>query len=176
MAPRLSWMPCKLAKLPLQTHRMRRTAFYPSCMGFIAIQEEQASIISLSFVDEEAPLAGQPSELLDAAALQLQQYFQGERHRFDLPIAPRGTAFQQRVWCALREIPYGETRSYKQIAEAIGQPAAARAIGMANNKNPLLIITPCHRVIGADGRLVGFGAGLPRKAALLQIEGYPKFY
>jgi len=83
---------------------------------------------------------------------------------------PRGTVFQKQVWKALLEIPYGETRSYKQIAEAIGNPKAVRAVGMANNRNPLLIVVPCHRVIGANGKLVGYGAGLDKKEFLLRLE------
>ena len=87
-----------------------------------------------------------------------------------MPLNPRGTDFQRAVWAALREIPYGETRSYGEIAAAVGKPKAARAVGGANNKNPILILTPCHRVIGAGGALVGFGAGLPMKEALLALE------
>ena len=89
---------------------------------------------------------------------------------FDLPIHMEGTAFQQQVWTALCDIPYGETRSYKQIAESIGNPKAVRAVGMANNRNPLLIVVPCHRVIGTDGKLVGYGAGIEKKEFLLRLE------
>jgi methylated-DNA-[protein]-cysteine S-methyltransferase len=102
---------------------------------------------------------------------QLREYFEGERRVFDLPLAPRGTAFQERVWRALRAIPFGKTRSYAAIAAAIGQPSAMRAVGAANGKNPIAIIVPCHRVIGADGSLTGFGGGLPRKRWLLRHEG-----
>ena len=94
----------------------------------------------------------------------------GERKKFDLPLNPKGTDFQKQVWKILCEIPYGETRSYKQIAEAIGNPKAVRAVGMANHRNPLLIVVPCHRVIGADGKLVEYGAGLDKKEFLLQLE------
>ena len=104
------------------------------------------------------------------AAEQLDAYFAGRRHRFDLPMAPPGTDFQQRVWSQLREIPYGETRSYGQLAESLGQPGAARAVGLANGANPLSIVVPCHRVIGADGSLTGFGGGIDRKRFLLDLE------
>lgn len=105
-----------------------------------------------------------------AAARQLQEYFAGTRREFDLPRDASGTAFQQQAWDALRRIPYGTTRSYQQQAAAIGRPAAVRAIGTANGKNPLSIIVPCHRVIGANGGLTGYGGGLPAKQWLLQHE------
>jgi methylated-DNA-[protein]-cysteine S-methyltransferase len=102
---------------------------------------------------------------------QLHEYFAGTRSTFDLPLVPVGTEFQLRAWQALRKIPFGETRSYKQQAEAIGRPTAVRAIGAANGKNPLPIVVPCHRVIGADGSLTGFGGGLAAKRFLLELEG-----
>jgi methylated-DNA-[protein]-cysteine S-methyltransferase len=101
---------------------------------------------------------------------QLESYFCGNRLSFDLPLDPVGSEFQIKVWRALCRIPYGETRSYGQIARAIGQPGAARAVGLANNHNPLPIVVPCHRVIGADGSLTGYGGGLPRKRKLLDLE------
>lgn len=104
------------------------------------------------------------------AARQVTEYLRGERAEFDLPLAPRGTAFQQRVWDALRQIPPGETRSYGEIAAVVGQPSASRAVGAANGRNPLIIVVPCHRVVGADGTLTGYGAGLPRKRWLLDHE------
>jgi methylated-DNA-[protein]-cysteine S-methyltransferase len=104
------------------------------------------------------------------AVEQLGAYFAGERQSFDLDLAPVGTAFQLRVWQALRSIPYGETRSYGQLAAEIGRPGASRAVGAANGSNPLSIVVPCHRVIGADGSLTGFGGGLPRKKWLLEME------
>ncbi|HIX39461.1 methylated-DNA--[protein]-cysteine S-methyltransferase [uncultured Desulfovibrio sp.] len=108
--------------------------------------------------------------LLREAAGQIAAYFAGRLRRFDLPLHPAGTPFQQRVWAALREIPYGETRSYKDIAQAVGSPRAFRAVGMANHKNPLLLVTPCHRVIAADGALRGFACGLECKSFLLRFE------
>ena len=108
--------------------------------------------------------------LLDCAIAELTAYLAGERREFDLPLAPAGTAFQQSVWSALRTIPYGETASYGQIAARIGNPKSCRAVGMANNRNPLPIFIPCHRVIGADGSLIGYGGGLAVKQWLLELE------
>jgi len=113
--------------------------------------------------------AGHP--LLDVLSVQLDEYFAGERHHFDLPLAPEGTDFQRTVWHALARIPYGDTCSYAQLANTIGQPSAVRAVGAANGRNPIPIILPCHRVIGADGALTGFGGGLPTKRFLLELEG-----
>ena len=108
--------------------------------------------------------------LLREAAAQLREYFTGTRRAFTLPLAPVGTEFQQRVWKALRTIPCGETRTYKQIAEQIGRNRAYRAVGMANNRNPIAILIPCHRVIGHDGRLTGYAGGLGIKERLLDLE------
>ncbi|WP_427184558.1 methylated-DNA--[protein]-cysteine S-methyltransferase [Bordetella bronchialis] len=113
--------------------------------------------------------AGDPT--LCEAERQLAEYFSGKRDRFDLPLAFTGTAFQKKVWNALLEIPYGETRSYRGIAERIGHANAVRAVGAANGRNPLSIVAPCHRVIGASGGLTGFAGGLQAKAALLALEG-----
>ena len=105
------------------------------------------------------------------AARQLRAYFAGELRRFRLPLDLQGTPFQLRVWRELERIPYGETRSYRQIAEAVGAPRAVRAVGAANGANPIPIVVPCHRVIGAGGKLVGYGGGLPLKKRLLELEG-----
>ncbi|MBB6170002.1 methylated-DNA-[protein]-cysteine S-methyltransferase [Nocardiopsis mwathae] len=102
---------------------------------------------------------------------QLAAYFAGELTAFDLPLAPRGTEFQLRVWRELTTIPYGRTTSYGAIAAALGRPTASRAVGMANGRNPISIIVPCHRVVGADGSLTGYASGLPRKRHLLRLEG-----
>ncbi len=110
--------------------------------------------------------------LLQEAARQLAAYFAGRLRRFELPLRPAGTPFEQRVWAALREIPYGQVRSYGAIAARIGSPKAARAVGRANHGNPLPIVIPCHRVIGASGALTGYGGGLPIKEYLLRLEGY----
>lgn len=109
--------------------------------------------------------------LLQAAHAQLQEYFAGERQDFDLPLAPQGTDFQRQVWHMLASIPYGQTISYAQLAQRVGKPTATRAVGAANGRNPLPIVLPCHRVIGADGSLTGFGGGLPTKHYLLKLEG-----
>ena len=105
------------------------------------------------------------------AAAELEEYFCGQREVFTVPLSPHGTAFQLSVWAALRDIPYGQTRSYGQIAAAVGRPRAARAVGMANHGNPLLIFTPCHRVVGKGGALTGFACGLEVKRRLLELEG-----
>jgi methylated-DNA-[protein]-cysteine S-methyltransferase len=104
------------------------------------------------------------------AARQLEEYFAGTRTRFDLPLAPVGTPFQRQVWEALQAIPYGQTVSYGQLADRLGRPAAARAVGFANGHNPISIIVPCHRVVGSNGDLTGYGGGLERKRRLLDFE------
>jgi methylated-DNA-[protein]-cysteine S-methyltransferase len=106
----------------------------------------------------------------DDVRIQLGEYFAGRRKRFELPLHPKGSPFQLRVWTALRAIPYGETTSYGELAASIGAPGAARAVGLANGQNPISIVVPCHRVIGADGSLTGFGGGLPAKRFLLGLE------
>jgi methylated-DNA-[protein]-cysteine S-methyltransferase len=109
-------------------------------------------------------------DVLAPVARQLAEYFAGERTRFELALAPHGTPFQQKVWLALRDIPYGRTTTYGALAAELGQPTASRAVGLANGRNPLAVIVPCHRVIGANGALTGFGGGLPRKRWLLDHE------
>jgi methylated-DNA-[protein]-cysteine S-methyltransferase len=101
---------------------------------------------------------------------ELREYFDGRRRQFETPLAMHGSEFERRVWEALREIPYGETVSYGELARSLGQPSAARAVGLANGRNPIAVIVPCHRVIGADGSLTGYGGGLERKRALLELE------
>jgi len=115
------------------------------------------------FVKIETPL-------IKKAAAQIEEYLNGKRKKFSLPLALRGTPFQMDVWRALQTIPYGETRSYKEIAELIHRPKAVRAVGMANHRNPISIIVPCHRVIGHNGSLTGYGGGLPLKRRLLELE------
>ncbi|MGA2455377.1 MAG: methylated-DNA--[protein]-cysteine S-methyltransferase [Solirubrobacteraceae bacterium] len=105
-----------------------------------------------------------------AVAAQLHEYFDGQRVAFDVPVQLHGTPFERRVWHALRDIPYGETASYGEVARRIGRPTAARAVGLANGRNPIAVIVPCHRVIGADGTLTGYGGGLERKRLLLELE------
>jgi len=112
----------------------------------------------------------QRDEIIERAVAQFDEYFSGERRMFDIPIQPGGTPFQQNVWEKLLSIPYGETRSYKQVAQMACSPKAYRAVGMANNKNPIMIIIPCHRVVGADGSLTGYAGGLDMKKGLLDLE------
>lgn len=134
----------------------------------LTLQADEAAVTAIRF---GAGGARDASPLLDAAEAQLREYFAGERRTFDLPLAPHGTAFQQRVWAALRAIPYGETRTYGELAAAIDSPNASRAVGMANHRNPIPIIIPCHRVIGANGTLTGYAGGLEVKRKLLALEG-----
>lgn len=109
--------------------------------------------------------------VLVEARRQLSEYFEGQRQRFELPLSPRGTDFQRAVWTTLADIPYGGTWSYRDLAQRLGRPTATRAVGAANGRNPLPVVLPCHRVIGADGSLTGFGGGLPTKRWLLELEG-----
>lgn len=120
--------------------------------------------VSYDFPEGETPLTAQ-------AAAELEEYFDRRRKAFTVPLSPHGTQFQLAVWKALRDIPYGQTRTYGEIAAAMGRPRAARAVGMANHDNPLLIFTPCHRVVGKDGALTGFSCGLEIKRRLLELEG-----
>lgn len=142
-----------------------------SPIGPLTLAEGDGCITHLLFGPDVPPgYAEGQSELLSRCALELDEYFAGKRREFDLPLAPAGTPFQQRVWAALRDIPYGETRTYKDIAIAAGCPRGFRAVGMANHNNPISIIVPCHRVVGADGKLTGYGGGLETKAYLLELE------
>ena len=147
---------------------------YPSPLGTIRIVENDAAIVRLALRPSAAPPADtvqQETPLLREAARQLDEYFARQRSAFDLPLAPQGTPFQQKVWQTLRQIPYGQTRAYKEIAAAIGCPKGCRAVGLANNRNPIAILVPCHRVVGADGKLVGYAGGLELKEKLLKLEG-----
>jgi len=138
----------------------------------LRIVADDAGIRAIEFSPGTAT-TGRPNErnpLLMETERQLRAYFSGDLRRFDLPLDLAGTPFQQRVWEELRKIPYGETRSYLQLACNLGAPAAVRAVGAANGANPVPIIVPCHRVIGASGKLVGYGGGLPLKRRLLALE------
>jgi methylated-DNA-[protein]-cysteine S-methyltransferase len=146
----------------------------PSPIGPLTLVGDDAGLHGVYF---EGARAGALSEtcVLDSRPLreairQLEEYFAGRRTAFDLSLSPHGTAFQRRVWNALAEIPFGDTWSYAAVAQRIGAPTAARAVGAANGKNPLPIVVPCHRVIGADGSLTGYGGGLERKRQLLALE------
>lgn len=138
-------------------------------MGTITLTEEDCALTGLHF-GKQSLAEERETPLLEEARIQLSQYFQGQRRVFDLPLQLKGTPFQRAVWQALVEIPYGETRSYGEIATAIGRPKATRAVGMANHVNPLAIVVPCHRVIGKNGSLTGYAGGLDFKRYLLNLE------
>ena len=156
---------------PALTH-----TFVDSPVGPLLLVARGSELTRLHFVSGRKPAevpAGSSKTTPGCAASreQLTEYFAGRRARsFDIPLALEGTAFQRRVWTALGEIPYGETISYGELARRIGQPTAVRAVGLANGSNPIAIIVPCHRVIGANGTLTGYGGGLPTKARLLDLE------
>ena len=146
-----------------------------SPLGKILLARNSAGLRHIDFQEEEDPLlpgAGwfNAQEGFDEVLAQLRAYFSGELRHFDLSLAPEGTPFQLQVWAALQTIPYGETISYAALANKVGRPRAARAVGAANGKNPLPIVIPCHRVIGSDGRLTGYAGGLHLKEALLSLE------
>lgn len=148
---------------------MKSRYHYETPVGTVCIEENGTAVTGLYFSSERS---GDEKEtpLLKEAHRQLMEYFEKKRKNFELPLMPEGTDFQKKVWEALRTIPYGETRSYGEIARQIGNEKACRAVGGANNKNPIMIFIPCHRVIGADGSMVGFGGGLPAKKYMLKLE------
>lgn len=152
---------------------MEMIMYLDTQFGRLGITGDQTEITRIFVADDrkEAEYEERETPLLLKAAEQLREYLAGQRRDFALPLRPQGTAFQKKVWQALTKIPYGETRSYKEIAEMADSPKGFRAVGMANNRNPIMIVIPCHRVIGADGSLVGYGGGLPMKKGLLALEG-----
>ncbi len=138
----------------------------------LRLEANDAALTAIRFhAGRSAGCDAEAGPLLMEAASQLRAYFEGRRRDFNLPLDPAGTEFQKRVWAELRKIPFGETRSYSEIARALGSPNYVRAVGAANGANPIPIVIPCHRVIGADGDLVGYGGGLELKRRLLEIEG-----
>jgi methylated-DNA-[protein]-cysteine S-methyltransferase len=152
------------------------TSLYASPVGTLTLVSDGAALAGLYFENHKrggAPADAKPGndQIIDRARRALDAYFNTGARSFDLPLAPRGTPFQQRVWRALSQIPYGETVSYGALARSIGAPAAVRAVGAAVGRNPLSIIVPCHRVVGADGALTGFAGGVERKRQLLAQEG-----
>lgn len=156
---------------------LQQISEYPYCfcetpLGLIRIEENRYGITSLRFADDktETTLVNENSIYLADVKVQISEYFTKNRKTFDVPLSITGSEFQKKVWSSVRNILYGETRSYKQIAEAVGNKDAARAVGMANNRNPILIIIPCHRVVGKDGKLVGYAGGVDRKQYLLEME------
>lgn len=144
-------------------------AIYESPFGPIRMDYEGEVLVRLRTV-EPTVQTGERTELTDRAMAQLREYFSGQRKQFELHYELRGTEFQKKVWAALEAIPYGQTRSYREIAQAVGNPKAVRAVGAANGKNPMWIVVPCHRVIGADGGLTGYAGGVELKRALLELE------
>jgi len=144
---------------------------YESPFGIIKIGSDGSAITYVKLLNDNNRIGEKTSDnLTDKTAKQLDEYFSGKRLSFNLPLNPQGTDFQRSVWNALCVVPYGETKSYKQIAEIIMKPKACRAVGAANNKNPIWIIIPCHRVIGSNGALIGYGGGLEMKKYLLDLE------
>jgi methylated-DNA-[protein]-cysteine S-methyltransferase len=150
-----------------------RAATLTSPIGELLLVSDGAALTAVRFDDARRGRPtpdGADDPVIAEAAAQLRAYFAGERTAFDLPLRAAGTPFEQTVWDELRQIPYGETTSYGELAARVGEPSAARAVGRANGRNPIPIIVPCHRVIGADGSLTGFGGGLETKRALLDLE------
>ncbi len=147
---------------------MNGILYFERTKAVLRIECSETAVLRIERVETAGE--SRPNELCRKAAGELEEYFSGKRRAFDLPVCPEGTEFQKKVWEALAAIPYGETRSYGEIAEALGGKRFSRAVGAANRKNPILILIPCHRVVGADGALTGFAAGLDLKAALLALE------
>ena len=144
--------------------------------GALCIVGTAQGLTHVEFQDGQRPLRQgldwqEDQGVLGEARKQLMEYFEGRRQRFTLPVAPEGTPFQQRVWRELQQIPWGTTTTYRKIAERLGQPAAVRAVGHANGRNPVAIVIPCHRVVGANGHLTGYAGGIATKRRLLQHEG-----
>jgi len=139
-------------------------------IGLLQVVCSDGALQAIHFSEQRQEGHPGDSELLSEAIRQLQQYFSGERREFDLPLEAQGTPFQKAVWQALRAVPFGKTASYKDIALAIGNPKAIRAVGLANKRNPIPIIIPCHRIIGSNGKLTGYAGGLWRKEYLLNLE------
>ncbi|MCM1265706.1 MAG: methylated-DNA--[protein]-cysteine S-methyltransferase [Candidatus Gastranaerophilales bacterium] len=151
---------------------MKRLFYYETKIGKLGIAEEYGLVTNICFMSVKQPMNCKlcETDIMKEAYTQLEEYFAGKRKEFDIPINPSGTSYQQQVWCELLKIPYGETRSYKDIAVAMGNDKSSRAVGNANNKNPIPIIIPCHRVIGSDNKPVGYAGGIDIKNFLLNIE------
>lgn len=143
---------------------------YNSPVGILKIEGDESAITGLYFIEEEFESTGIVTEEIKKCKTQLDEYFGGKRKKFDLRLNPKGTAFQLKVWDALQTVPYGETQTYGNIAQAIDNPKAVRAVGGANHRNPISIIIPCHRIIGSNGTLTGYGGGLEKKEYLLNLE------
>lgn len=153
-----------------------RFTYYASPLGTVTLQANEQGLLGVWFEThttkpEDLGIQEDSFPIFQSVKEQLERYFAGDAVQFDVPIAAKGTPFQQSVWHALTTIPYGETWSYAQLADAIGNPKAVRAVGLANGKNPVSVIVPCHRVIGKNGKLTGYAGGIERKQRLLTIEG-----
>lgn len=150
---------------------MKHQFSYQTVIGRLHICDDDNALTAVLFSGKhDAEVSEEETPVIREAFRQIEEYLRGERRTFDLVLRPEGTPFQHRVWEALKAIPYGETQSYKQVAQAVGNPKACRAVGMANNRNPLPIVIPCHRVIGTDGKPVGYAGGLEVKEHLLKLE------
>ncbi len=151
---------------------MKKVYYYQTKIGKIGIAEEHSFITNVYFMNMKQPLDAKQYEsvALKEAFVQISEYLDGKRKVFDLPLNPKGTDFQQTVWSELLGIPYGETKTYKEIAESLGAPKSSRAVGSACNKNPIPIILPCHRVLSSDNKLTGYVGGLEIKQKLLDLE------
>jgi methylated-DNA-[protein]-cysteine S-methyltransferase len=145
-------------------------AFIPTPLGIAKVEGDENGLTAITVLDSETPLTDIIPETLQDAVYQLNEYFQGQRQHFELSLNPEGTEFQQKVWKALQDIPFGKTVSYLELSKTLGDVKAIRAVAAANGKNPLWIVVPCHRVIGSDGSLTGYAGGLHRKKWLLEHE------
>lgn len=152
-------------------HSAAAVLYHQSPVGLLRLSSDDAGLRGIHFVRDTIPETSTDCELLRRTARELDEYFAGLRREFDIPLSLHGTPFQKRVWAALLQIPYGQTRSYAEVAAMAGSPKACRAVGMANHNNPVSILVPCHRVINADGGLGGYGGGLDTKRFLLKLEG-----
>ena len=148
--------------------------YYKSPVGDILVKADDEALLYLAFADGRGHERTETTPLIGELFAQLDEYFAGQRREFDMPLKMYGTIFQQAVWAALMQIPYGRTVSYGQLAAMIGRPSASRAVGGANHNNPISIIVPCHRVVGSTGKLTGYGGGLDKKAFLLELEKHYK--
>ena len=154
---------------PESLNKMDQT-YIQTPIGFLEIKGEPEAVFSIRFVDETREASVHASGMVEKAAFQLGEYFEGKRKDFELDLLPYGTPFQRKVWDSLQHIPYGKTISYLDLTKKIGPATAIRAVAAANGKNPIAVVIPCHRVIGRDGSLTGYAGGLHRKRFLLNLE------
>lgn len=147
-----------------------RFTLLASPVGELLLAADDDGVTGIEFAPHRAPVGQRDDDAFGDVTKQLDEYFAGTRRQFDIALAPRGTAFQRSVWSAIAAVEYGKTTSYGSIARALGTPNGSRAVGAATGRNPIVIVIPCHRVVGADGSLTGFGGGLDRKTLLLDLE------